>query len=132
MTDANQSEANKQLFANLLISLAQSALMGLGKIVHPATQKAEVDLAAAQQAIDLIDMLAAKTKGNLDNEEERMLSNTLSMLKLNYVETANAKPAASQPASSAAPANEPNPIITPGDDKKPDGDDKTRFRKTYG
>ncbi|MBW7908694.1 MAG: DUF1844 domain-containing protein [Kiritimatiellae bacterium] len=135
MTNLNLDEQNKQLFAHLLVSLAQSALLGLGKIVHPATQKTEVDLDAAQQAIDLIDMLAAKTKGNLDGDEERMLSNTLSMLKLNYVETRNAKPSAAPqaPAADAPAAADPNPIIAPSsDDKTSPDDDKVRFRKSYG
>jgi hypothetical protein len=103
------------------MSLAQSALIGLGKVINPATQKTEVDLDAAQQAIDMLDMLEAKTRGNLDAEEERMLKQTLSMLKLNYVETASATPAPTQPpASNAAPTAD-----------KPIEEDKVRFRKKY-
>lgn len=125
MNDMSENEMNRALFAHLVISLAQSALMGLGKIVNPATQKTELNLEAAQQAIDLIDMLETKTKGNLDGEEERMLKSTLSMLKLNYVETANAQPNA--PAAAAPEA------AAPQTDKKPDdGDEKIRFRKSYG
>lgn len=133
MNELNQDEFNRALFAHLIISLAQSAMLGLGKIVNPATQKAEVNLEAAQQAIDFLDMLEAKTKGNLDDEEQKMLKSTLSMLKLNYVETANATPRADAPAAAPASASAPQePIIAPGGDKPADGDDKVRFRKTYG
>lgn len=125
MSDSNQ---NKELFAQLVISLAQSALIGLGKVLHPGTGKAEVDLPAAQQAIDLIDMLAEKTKGNIDAEEERMLKTTLSMLKLNYVETSNTPKTGATP-----PVQAPEPAA-PADDTKPgpDSDEKVKFRKTYG
>ena len=124
MSNIDANDMNRALFAHLVISLAQSALMGLGKVVHPAVGKAEVNLEAAQQTIDMIDMLEAKTKGNLDAEEEKMLKQTLSMLKLNYVETANAKPA------EAPPASAPAPEIVAGADKPAD-DEKVRFRKKY-
>lgn len=120
-------EMNRALFAHLVMSLTQSALLGLGKIVNPATQKAEVNLEASQQIIDLLDMLEAKTRGNLDKEEEQFLRNTLSMLKLNFVETSNsapASPAEPSPTSAPAPAPEAGPA------KK--DDEKVKFRKTYG
>ncbi len=123
MNPTNPDDMNRALFAHLAISLAQSALIGLGKVINPASQKTEINLEAAQQAIDMLDMLEAKTKGNLDAEEEKMLKQTLSMLKLNYVETANAQPSA---AASSAPAGEPAPAA----DKAAE-EEKVRFRKKY-
>lgn len=120
MSETQEHDLNTALFGHLVISLAQSAMIGLGKVVHPGTGKTEVSLEAAQQAIDLLDMLEAKTKGNLGKDEDNLLKNTLSMLKLNFVETANAAPAAAP----STPAPEPPPA-------KPD-DDKVKFRKTYG
>lgn len=125
MNQMRPDELNRALFAHLVISLAQSALIGMGKVLNPATNKTEVNLDAAQQAIDMLDMLEAKTKGNRDGEEEKMLKQTLSMLKLNYVETANAKPA-NAPAASDAPAPEPQAA----GEKAPD-EEKVRFRKKY-
>jgi hypothetical protein len=117
MNSTNPDDINRALFTNLVISLAQSALIGLGKILNPATQKTAVNLDAAQQAIDMLDMLEAKTRGNLDADEDKMLKQTLSMLKLNYVETANVAPT---PAADAAPQAD-----------KPAEEDKVRFRKKY-
>jgi len=123
-------ELNQALFAHLLMSLAQSALMGMGKIVHPAVGKAEVDLEAAQQAIDLLEMLQERTKGNLAPEEERGLAQTLSMLQMNFVETARAQPAGPEGAT-PTPATEP--LVTGDTDQpKDEGDEKVRFRKSYG
>lgn len=129
MSPNEDAEFHSALFAHLTISLAQSAMLGLGKIVNPMTKKTEVNLEAAQQAIDLLDMLEAKTKGNLNADEQKMLTSTLSMLKLNYVETANANPGAAPEAASQEPAQEAPP--TPEAGPKRD-DEKVKFRKTYG
>ena len=110
-------QLNQALFAHLMMSLAQSALLGMGKIIHPATGKAEVDLDGAQQAIDMLEMLKERTKGNLDAEEERGLTQTLSMLQINFVETAKNQPTPSAaPAASAAeaPSTPTPPAASPG------------------
>lgn len=129
-----EKELNQALFGHLLMSLAQSALLGMGKIVHPSVGKAVVDLEAAQQAIDMLEMLQERTKGNLSAEEERGLTQTLSMLQMNFVETAQAQPAsapAAEPEPTAAPAPE---VISSSSETAPkgEGDDKVRFRKSYG
>lgn len=129
MTQENDAEFHSALFAHLIISLAQSAMLGLGKIVNPMTKKSEVNLDAAQQAIDLLDMLEVKTKGNLNADEQNMMKSTLSMLKLNYVETANAAPA-SAPAAAASAGGEPAAPAPDAGPGKPD-EDKVKFRKTY-
>lgn len=123
-------ELNQALFAHLLMSLAQSALVGMGKIVHPAAGKAEVDLEAAQQAIDMLEMLQERTRGNLAPEEEKGLAQTLSMLQMNFVETARNQP--EEPSVEAPPA--PSGTGDTASEGKPadEGDEKVRFRKSYG
>jgi hypothetical protein len=131
-----EKELNQALFGHLLMSLAQSALLGMGKIVHPSVGKAEVDLEAAQQAIDMLEMLQERTKGNLSPEEERGLTQTLSMLQMNFVETAQAQPApVAAPAAAPEATPPPAPDIVAGPDDhapKGEGDEKVRFRKSYG
>jgi len=85
MTD--NIDMNKHLFINLVTMLSMSVMQQLGKLVNPAAGKAEVNLDAAQATIDTLDMLAAKTKGNLDKDEARIMQETLAMLKMNFVET---------------------------------------------
>jgi len=60
-------------------------MIGMGKIVNPVTQKAERNLNEAKIAIDMLNMIANKTKGNLTDEENRMLQQTLTDLRLNYI-----------------------------------------------
>ena len=92
MADSNSSpDMNKYLFINLVTMLGMSAMQQLGKLVDPAAGKAAVNLDAAQATIDTLDMLALKTQGNLDTDEARIMKDTLSALKLNYVETKEMK-----------------------------------------
>jgi hypothetical protein len=88
MTDNNSSaDMPKFLFINLVTMLSMSVMQQLGKLVDPAAGKAEVNLDAAQAAIDTLDMLEAKTRGNLDADEAKLMKDTLATLKLNFVET---------------------------------------------
>jgi len=89
MTENDRSQKHSTLFMELAASFQLSALQGLGKLVDPKTGKAEVNLEGAAASIDMLDMLAAKTKGNLSAEESSYLNQTLSLLKLNYVEELN-------------------------------------------
>lgn len=80
-------DRDKALFANLIMMLASSSMQQMGKIINPMTNKAEVDLETAQMTIDMIAMLQAKSQGNCDESEERMLKDLLSSLRMNFVET---------------------------------------------
>jgi hypothetical protein len=72
-------------FASFVISLGSQAFMHLGDIPNPMTQAREKDVLAAKQMIDLLGMLEAKTKGNLTDDEERLLRQLLLDLRLRYV-----------------------------------------------
>lgn len=82
MTDANHNI----LFMQLIIQNQQIALMSMGKIKNPVTERIERNLDHAKIYIDTLDMLLAKTKGNLSEYEEKFLIETLKDLKLNYVD----------------------------------------------
>ena len=94
MSDDKQ---NSEMFQGLVISLAAATMQHLGKTLNPATKKIEKNLEAAQSTIDMLDMLEAKTKGNLSDNEAKLLKSILAELKLNYVETLNEKPAEAAP-----------------------------------
>ena len=59
---------------------------GVGKIKNPMTDKIDRNLDQASFYIDLLDMMQTKTKGNLSEYEEQMLINTVSELKMNFIE----------------------------------------------
>tara|TARA_B110000459_G_scaffold167209_1_gene185658 strand:- start:655 stop:912 length:258 start_codon:yes stop_codon:yes gene_type:complete len=68
-----------------------SAVQGMGKIADP-TGKVSRNLEYVVQTIDLMEMLKVKTKGNINDEIQKLLDGMLSELRLNYVdEKANSK-----------------------------------------
>jgi hypothetical protein len=61
-------------------------MQGLGKVMNPMTNAIEKNIEQAQQAIDMLEMLKNKTKGNISVDAEKLLSQFLSDLRLNYVD----------------------------------------------
>jgi hypothetical protein len=74
-------------FTTFVLSLSTAALQHLGV---PATGEGEehpaVNLQAAQQTIDILEMLEQKTKGNLSEEESKLLGTLLFDLRMRFVE----------------------------------------------
>ncbi|MGE5683511.1 MAG: DUF1844 domain-containing protein [Bacillota bacterium] len=82
MTDL---EHNELLFMQVIFQNQQLALMGLGKVKNPVSDKFEKSLEQAKLAIDILDMLLLKTKGNLSSREEQYITEVLRDLKLAFV-----------------------------------------------
>ena len=107
--NVSREQFNTALFAQLVIQQANMAMMLLGKVAHPETGKTIFDVEAAKLFIDQLEMLEAKTKGNLTREEEGLLKQSLMTLHLAFVETieASEKPAGPEtPAANPAPSTE--------------------------
>ena len=75
-------------FASFALSLGTSALYHMGLVGDPETGKpvSEANLALARQTIDTLEMLEAKTHGNLDAEEAKLLESLLYELRMRFVE----------------------------------------------
>jgi hypothetical protein len=73
-------------FATFVLSLASSALMHLGEMPEGEGQEPVRDLALAKQTIDILAMLEAKTRGNLDEGEDKLLKSVIYDLRVNYVD----------------------------------------------
>jgi hypothetical protein len=72
-------------FNSLIFSLSSSALLHIGEIADPHTGEKRKDLPLAKHSIDIIAMLKEKTKGNLNDEEQKFMDNILADLRLRYV-----------------------------------------------
>jgi len=80
------SDENYQLlFMQLVMQNQQIAMMAMGKIKNPVTNRIDRNLDYAKVSIDTLDMIKIKTKGNLSDYEEKFLTEALKDLKLNYV-----------------------------------------------
>jgi hypothetical protein len=92
------------LFANMIMQHTNMALIFLGQAPHPQTGQTSQDLEHAKYFIDQLEMLAVKTKGNLDKQEDALLKQSLTHLRLSFVEAVEHPP---KPAPPAAPATPP-------------------------
>ncbi len=79
-------ESPEAKFTILVSSLATQVLVSLGQIENPLSKKKEVDLRGAKFSIDLLQMLADKTRGNLSDVEKRYLEGVLYQLRMGFVE----------------------------------------------
>lgn len=83
--DFSPHEAMSELFADLVLRQTQMALLLMGKVPHPESGKSHCDLEQARMAIDQLEMLELKTKGNLTKEEEGLLKQSLMTLRMAFV-----------------------------------------------
>jgi hypothetical protein len=83
-------------FSTHVLSLASSAMVALGRMPAPDGQPHPLDLEMAKHLIDVLGMLEAKTKGNLDEAESKLLSSLVYDLRVAFVDAqqAQAKPKA--------------------------------------
>jgi hypothetical protein len=85
-TDDQQGEGAIS-FAAFVLSLAHTAAVHFGDIPDPVSgQAGELNLPAAQQMIDILSLLEAKTRGNLTAEERQLLEQILFELRMRYIE----------------------------------------------
>lgn len=85
MTDSTPSR-DAALFLQLVLGLQQAAMVALGKLMNPMTGKLERNLDAAKNTIDTLGAIEARTRGNLEADEQRVLTQVLTDLRLNYVD----------------------------------------------
>lgn len=78
--------------AGLINMLATQALFAMGVLRVQDQEEREPDLEMARYNIDMLQALEAKTKGNLTPEEEAVLKNTLSELRMGFVQLASQGP----------------------------------------
>jgi Domain of unknown function (DUF1844) len=82
-----ESVASELTFSGFILSLATTAAVHFGDIADPGSgQKGEPDLEAAARIIELLTMLQEKTKGNLIEQEARLVDDLLYELRLRFVQ----------------------------------------------
>ena len=136
--EGNRDELMSALFAHLVMQQSNMAMMLLGKAAHPETGQLMRDIEAAKLFIDQLEMLEAKTKGNLSKEETALLKQSLMALRMAFVESVDSPPPQAEPRVErgtppvgSAPAAEPNQ--TAAAPATPAGEEESRkkFTKKY-
>jgi hypothetical protein len=126
------------MFAGLVVQNTNMALVLMGKVPHPETGERTQDLDAAQFFIDQLEMLAVKTKGNLDKREEQLLQQNITALRMAFVEAVEdakgSPPSQARGETNAASATAPNTSAHPNvASAAPETEEESRkkFSKKY-
>jgi hypothetical protein len=77
-------------FSTFLLSLASSAMVNLGMVPPPDGGTTHQDLPAAKQIIDILGILEEKTRGNLEQAEDKLLHSLLYDLRVHYCDATTA------------------------------------------
>ena len=109
MADQNiptQDQQNELLFMQLVMMFQGMALQNLGKVMNPVTNQIERNLEQAKNMIDILGMLDEKTKGNLNDNEQRLMEHILFELRMNYVDELKKDDASEEQAEEQTPEEE--------------------------
>ena len=127
--EMTREELMSVLFAEMVIQQSNLAMVFLGLTPNPETGKPVRDLETARLFIDQLEMLEAKTKGNLTKEESDLLKQSLHQLRMAFVQVSG------QPQPAATPASEPpaaeSATSRPKAETPPEPEDRKKFTKKY-
>jgi hypothetical protein len=127
-----REEMQAALFADLVARQSNMALMFMGQVPVPGAKERTVDLDAAQMFIDQLEMIEAKTRGNLTKDEEHFLKQNLMQLRLVFVKAAE-QPASAPEAEPPKPSEQASTQANPpeGEAVTPDSEHKVKYSKRY-
>jgi len=139
LREASREEIMSALFAHLVIQNTNMALMFMGKAPNPQTGERMYDIEAARMFIDQLEMLEVKTKGNLSREEEKLLQQSLTHLRLTFVGAIENPPKEEKPAENksdvksgeTSPAAAEKNTIQASADEASEADARRKFSKKY-
>lgn len=102
-------------FEQIVHSIYMTTIIQLGGVTKEGEQP-RVDLMGARQSIDMLSIVAEKTKGNLTADESKLLDNALFELRMGFLEITqalarSAADRAKAPGGPDAPGGTPGPKI---------------------
>lgn len=83
--DGSHGELPEASFELLISTFVTEAMVALGQFPHPGTGQIEADFGHAKFAIDMLEVIAEKTKGNLDPMEEQGITDLLHQLRMAFI-----------------------------------------------
>jgi hypothetical protein len=131
-----QDKMMSGLFASMVVQNTNMAWIFLGQAPNPQTGQTVQELENARYFIDLLEMLAVKTKGNLSKQEDALLMQSLTQLRLSFVEAVEHPQKPSPPSATAAtpPTDEQETPVTepalPGE-ASAESESRKKFSKKY-
>lgn len=146
---ATSSEMTRK-FVHFVMIQAQNILYVLGRLPTPEGERLPPNLQAAKMMIDHLEVIKAKTEGNLNSQESKILTEALQQVQLAFVEASGGTPAAMMPdrvpqvdmsaleeelpedetPSSSRPVAKPSPEASSANPSPEE--DKKKYFKSYG
>lgn len=92
-TEEKSTEETKEIlppldFSSIILPFYTQALIKLGLVEDPISDKKSENLELVKRLIDLLNLLNKRTEGNLEPEEEKLLAACIHQLKMAYMEKA--------------------------------------------
>ena len=145
---ATASETTRK-FVQFIMVQAQNILYVLGRIPTPEGERLPPNLQAAKMLIDHLELIDIKTRGNLNEQEDKILKNALQQVQMAFVEASGGTPSSmmpdrspqmeipefeeeQEPEESPAPRPEKAGPETPMSPKSEPSEEKKKFFKSYG
>ena len=138
-------------FVQFVMVQAQNILYVLGRIPTPEGERLPPNLQAAKMMIDHLELIKAKTEGNLNSQETKILTEALQQVQLAFVEASGGTPAGmmpdrgpqvdmsaleedmleDEPPAASTPRSSPPSPATSSTPPLPE-EDKKKYFKSYG
>lgn len=97
-------------FFSVVQMFQMQAMMSLGKLMNPTTGTIDRNLEHARFCIDVLSVLEEKTKNNLTADEQRLLTNVLQDLRMNFItekdKDAKEQLGSAEPTETSAPSEQ--------------------------
>ncbi|MCL2659399.1 MAG: DUF1844 domain-containing protein [Acidobacteriaceae bacterium] len=100
-------------FERVIQSIYMTAIMQMGGAT-PEGEAPRIDILGARQSIDMLGVLAEKTKGNLNADETRLLDSALFELRMAFLEITQALARQAAARSEQAQKAQQEPVPPPG------------------
>ena len=98
-TETDAAQLPEPTFLEIVNMIAMQAIMCMGGMKTPDGREIPADLSVARHHVGLLEILQLKTKGNLDETEEKVMNQTVHELRMSFVQ-ASESGSADQPGTS--------------------------------
>ena len=105
-TNPGMEHPPEMTFERVIQSLYMQTLLQLGGAAEPG-QPPQVDLLGARQTIDMLSIVAEKTKGNLTESESKLVQTALFEVRMGFLEITQALARQAQAKQTAPPGTPP-------------------------
>jgi len=76
-------------FAELINMIAMQAIVGFGGMAGPGGERIPPNLDIAKHYVDMLQVLEDKTKGNLTDDEKKLLDQVAYEIRMRYIQAAS-------------------------------------------